>query len=101
MTADVSITEEEVQAAYDEYVAADEANYTSSAYSFETAFTNGTTIYYTPEGYRNVKHILFRGTCTELSTLASTRCAVILRMRASGLNTRRCANTGPHRRKHG
>ncbi len=60
MTGDVTISEEEVQAAYDEYVAADEANYTSSAYSFETAFTNGTTIYYTPEGYRNVKHILFR-----------------------------------------
>ena len=60
VTGDVTISEEEVQTAYDEYVAADEANYTSSAYSFETAFTNGTTIYYTPEGYRNVKHILFR-----------------------------------------
>ena len=52
-------SEEEIEAAYDENVAADEANY-ADPYQFENAFMNGTTIYYTPEGYRNVKHILFK-----------------------------------------
>lgn len=60
VTGDVTVSEEEIQQAYDELVAADEANYSQSAYQFETAYSNGTTIYYTPEGYRNVKHILFR-----------------------------------------
>ena len=59
VTGDVTVSEEEVQAAYDSNVAADEASY-ADASQFETAFTNGATIYYTPEGYRNVKHILFK-----------------------------------------
>ena len=59
VTGDVTVSEEEIQQAYDELVAADDANYSQSAYQFETAYSNGTTIYYTPEGYRNVKHILF------------------------------------------
>ena len=59
VTGDVTVSEEEIQAAYDSNVAADEASY-ADASQFETAFTNGATIYYTPEGYRNVKHILFK-----------------------------------------
>ena len=59
VTRDVAVSEEEIEAAYDENVAADEANY-ADPYQFENAFMNGTTIYYTPEGYRNVKHILFK-----------------------------------------
>ena len=59
VTRDVTVSEEEIEATYDENVAADEANY-ADPYQFENAFMNGTTIYYTPEGYRNVKHILFK-----------------------------------------
>ena len=59
VTKDVAVSEEDVEAAYDEYVAADEANY-ADPYQFENAFSSGATIYYTPEGYRNVKHILFK-----------------------------------------
>ena len=59
VTKDVAVTEEDIEAAYDEYVAADEANY-ADPYQFENAFSSGVTIYYTPEGYRNVKHILFK-----------------------------------------
>ena len=59
VTKDVAVSEEDVEAAYDEYVAADEANY-ADPYQFESAFSSGVTIYYTPEGYRNVKHILFK-----------------------------------------
>ena len=39
-------------------------------------------------------HLTFTGTCTEPITFARMRSAVMLRMRASGLSTRRCANTG-------
>lgn len=60
ITADVTVTEEEVKAAYDEYVAADQSTYEESAYQFESAYSNGSDIYYTPEGYRVVKHILFQ-----------------------------------------
>ncbi len=59
VTKDVAVTEEDIEAAYDEYVAADEETY-ADPYQFENAFSSGTTIYYTPEGYRNVKHILFK-----------------------------------------
>ena len=52
-------SEEEIEAAYDGYVASDEATY-ADPYQFENAFSSDTTIYYTPEGYRNVKHILFK-----------------------------------------
>lgn len=57
--ADVTVTDEEVQAAYDEKVAADESSYASSAYLYEYNKLNGTTVYWNPEGYRTVKHILF------------------------------------------
>ena len=59
MTKDVTVSEEEIEAAYDGYVADDEATY-ADPYQFENAFSSDTTIYYTPEGYRNVKHILFK-----------------------------------------
>ena len=59
VTKDVTVSEEEIEAAYDSYVADDEAPY-ADPYQFENAFSSDTTIYYTPEGYRNVKHILFK-----------------------------------------
>ena len=59
VTRDVTVSEEEIEAAYDGYVASDEATY-ADPYQFENAFSSDTTIYYTPEGYRNVKHILFK-----------------------------------------
>ena len=59
VTKDVTVSEEEIEAAYDGYVASDEATY-ADPYQFENAFSSDTTIYYTPEGYRNVKHILFK-----------------------------------------
>ena len=58
-TKDVAVSEEDIEAAYDENVAADETTY-ATPYQFESAFSSGVTIYYTPEGYRNVKHILFK-----------------------------------------
>ena len=57
--ADVTVSDEELQAAYDEKVAADETSFSGSPYMYEYNKSNGTTVYWNPEGYRTVKHILF------------------------------------------
>lgn len=57
---DVTVTDEEVAAEYQALVDADKANYDANPASYGSALTNGTTTYYTPAGYRNVKHILLQ-----------------------------------------
>ena len=60
VTADVTVTDEEVQAEYDEKVADDEVAYADSDYSYNSARNSGDTIYWNPEGYRAVKHVLIK-----------------------------------------
>ena len=55
----ITISDEEVQAAYESKVTEDEATYGSSSYLFELYNTYGYTIAWQPEGYRTVKQILF------------------------------------------
>ena len=57
---DVAVTDDEIQAAYDERVSADETSYTDNAMAFEQAVTYGTTVAWRPEGYRTVLHILLK-----------------------------------------
>lgn len=57
---DVTVSDEEVKALYDEKVAADKETYTASPVSYGTAVSGGTQVYYAPAGYRNVKHILIK-----------------------------------------
>ena len=53
------VSEEELQAAYDEKVSFDEETYTNAPGSLGSAMTSDSeTIYWMPEGYRTVKHIL-------------------------------------------
>ena len=53
------VTDEQLQAAYETAVSEDETNYAESYGSFESAMTSdSTTVYWMPEGYRTVKHIL-------------------------------------------
>ncbi len=59
VTAEVTVTDEELQTAYDEKVASNELTYTSSTYTYEQHKLNGETVAWNPEGYRTVKHILF------------------------------------------
>ena len=59
VVADVAVTEEEVKAEYDAKVAADEANYANNLY-YEQAMMSGTQVYWTPEGYRNVRQVLIK-----------------------------------------
>ena len=59
MVAGAAVTEEDVQAYYEELIAQDEAQYANDAASYEymTQYY-GETAYYTPAGYRGIIHIL-------------------------------------------
>lgn len=55
---DVTVSDEEVQTEYDSRVEKAKSDYESNPGSYGTSVTNGTTVYYTPAGYRYVKNIL-------------------------------------------
>ena len=52
------VTDEQLQAAYDQKVADDEETYTANPGAYGSAMTNGSEAYWVPDGYRTVKHIL-------------------------------------------
>lgn len=60
VTRDVTVSDEEVSAEYERLVASDKTSYTEfpESYDYASAVSNGQTVYYTPAGYRYVKHIL-------------------------------------------
>lgn len=58
ITKDVTVSDSDVQAAYEASVAEDQASFTEDNYNFENAATYGDTVTWVPEGYRAVKHIL-------------------------------------------
>lgn len=59
MVEGANVTDEEVKALFDQYVAADESSYKDNVamYEYMTQYY-GQTAYYTPEGYRGITHIL-------------------------------------------
>lgn len=58
---DVVVEDSDIEEAYNKEVADDESTFTNSAYLYEMYRTNGTTtVYWNPEGYRTVKHILLK-----------------------------------------
>ncbi len=59
-TADIQVTDEQVDEEYASKVTADKASYGENASSCATALNNGTTVYYAPAGIRRVKQILIR-----------------------------------------
>ena len=74
VTEGLAPTEEQIQTAYDEKVAAAKEDYEETPKNYESAFVNGSVIYYVPDGVRVVQHILIGLTDEqqkELSTLRS------------------------------
>ena len=55
---DVTVTDEEVQAHYDEILADQRETFTAYPEEFEYAHINGDTVLYNLDGYRGVRHIL-------------------------------------------
>lgn len=60
VTADVTVTDEEIQAEYETMVAEDEENYADDDYSYNAARSDEAVIAWNPEGYRTVKHVLVK-----------------------------------------
>ena len=74
VTKDVSVTDEDVQTAYDDLVATQESSFTSDS-AYNSSRNNGELIVFNPEGYRAVKHVLVKFTdeqATRYSDLTST-----------------------------
>ena len=57
-TKDVDVTDADVQAAYDTAVEAAKARYAENPAAYGSDSSGSAVVYYTPEGYRSVKHIL-------------------------------------------
>lgn len=58
VTADFSVTDEQLRAYYDEACATAELTYTADPQSYETDRLNGEAVFWNPEGYRRVKRVL-------------------------------------------
>lgn len=69
IVADITVDEAEVRAAYDECVAAAQADYEMQPLYFDMDMNDGATIYYYPAGYRYVKHILLMLPDAEMTRL--------------------------------
>ena len=67
---DVTVTEEELQEAYNTHVESAMTTYGNSPSSYGTDVQNGATIYYVPAGYRYVKHILIEFTDEDSQTIS-------------------------------
>ena len=59
VTADVAVTDEDIQAKYDAMVAEAQESYADD-YGYNNARNSGATIAWNPEGYRAVKHVLIK-----------------------------------------
>ena len=59
VTQDVTVTDEDIQAAYEEMVSEDESTYSNDR-NYNNARSGGATIAWNPEGYRAVKHVLIK-----------------------------------------
>ncbi|MEG1604719.1 MAG: peptidylprolyl isomerase [Clostridia bacterium] len=68
-TKGAAVSDADIQAAYDERVAADKETYESDRYGFEYATMSGETMTWVPEGYRAVKHILLPFTEEQVAAL--------------------------------
>lgn len=60
ITDPVTVTDEELQARFDERVESAKNTYASNLSSYGVSVNNGSTVYYRPAGYRMVKQILIR-----------------------------------------
>ena len=71
------LSDEDLQAAYEEKVSDDEGEYANNASAFETAMSsNDDVVAWIPEGYRTVKHILVKPADDVLSAVTDARTAL-------------------------
>lgn len=58
VTAEVAVTDEEIKAEFDSLVETQKTNYDANPTAYASAESNGSDLYYVPEGYRGVKNLL-------------------------------------------
>ncbi|MBR6706637.1 MAG: peptidylprolyl isomerase [Clostridia bacterium] len=73
---DVTVTEEDLQAKLEELAAANKTTYDADPAAYGTAVNNGTAVYYAPEGYRYVKHILIQFTEEDTAAVSAASTAL-------------------------
>ena len=76
VTDPIEVTDEDVQAAFDAKVAENESSLATSTYLVEMYSANGTQIYWYPEGYRTVKHVLLKMTDEQSTALSDANTKV-------------------------
>lgn len=79
----VTVTDEDVQALFDEKVEAEKAEYEADGMAFSSAMMDGAQYYYAPEGHRRVKQILIK-TSDDLQSRMRTVYSEIKTAEASG-----------------
>lgn len=89
---DVAVTEEDLTAALDEKIAADQSEFATSPDLYGYYVNNGTTAHYAPAGYRYVKHVLVKFTeedqaVIDEKTAALTEAQTALSSAAEGEDT--------------
>ncbi len=72
-TKDVTVSDEEVKAKYDQRLEEEKAKYTDTPLQFATDVEGGTKPIYTPEGFRYVKHVLIPIDSTVMNDLQERR----------------------------
>ena len=90
----VQVSDEDVRALYDEYVAAQKAEYDADPFYFEVDVMNEASVYYVPEGFRAVYHILLQmdaETQTELAALQTRQEEIALKMAQDGADQKALA----------
>ncbi|MBR3873029.1 MAG: peptidylprolyl isomerase [Clostridia bacterium] len=80
---DVVISDEEFSTEYQLRVEAAKNSYESMASSYSTDLTNGATIYYTPAGYRMVKHILIGFTDEDSAAISDLESQIAVKKNAA------------------
>ena len=60
VTADVTVTEEDLQSTLDSKVEDDKSTFETTLSTYGTRVNNGTTVYYRPAGYRMVRNLLIK-----------------------------------------
>ncbi len=73
---DVTVTEEDLRARLDELAAADRTAFDADPAAYGTAVNNGAAVYYAPEGYRYVKHILIQFTEEDATAVSAASAAL-------------------------
>ena len=67
---DVQVTDEEIQADYEEKVTSEKASYEGNLPAYGTAVMQNTTVYYHPAGYRYIKNLLVKFTDEDSATIS-------------------------------